>query len=250
MFEPSLIHHKASRLTCDTTVPDTFALVCWNIHKKNTPDTLFYPYLQNLIKDEKVDFFLLQEASFKDNKHCVLADFSFDAAANLEIKGTFYGVLSASKVESLKALAYLSEGKESFMNTHKSLLVSTYAFEDGSILLILNVHAINFRENKRYNKEIERLLDLIREHKGPMIVAGDFNTWNKKRIGKLQELREKLSLEMVPFKQVDKVKSFFGNHLDFILYRGLELLNYKVDQKHAISDHNPLYAQFSKKSKV
>lgn len=250
MFEPSRIHHKASQLTCHSTVPDTFGVVCWNIHKKNTLHAPFYPYLQNFIKEEEVNFFLLQEASFKDKNHCVLSDFSFDAAANLEIKGDFYGVLSASKVESLKALAYLSEGKESLINTHKSLLVSTYLFEDGSTLLVLNVHAINFRENKRYNKDIERLLDLIVEHKGPMIVAGDFNTWNKKRIAKLHELREKLSLKMVPFKKTDKVKSFLGNHLDFILYRGVELLNYKVDEKHGISDHNLLYAQFRKKCPI
>ncbi|PHS40388.1 MAG: hypothetical protein COB07_04635 [Sulfurovum sp.] len=66
------------------------------------------------------------------------------------------------------------------------------------------------------------------------------DTLNKKRIEKLDELREKFSLEMVPFKQSDKTTSFLGNHLDLILYRSVELLNYKVD-------HNPLYAQSRKK---
>ncbi len=247
MFVPSLIHHQASQFSTDGSVPEIFGVLCWNIHKKNTVHSKFYPYLENFIKEHNVDFLLLQEASFRDKKHCVLSDFSFDAAANLEIKGNFYGVLSASRVESEKALAYLSEAKESFIGTHKSLLVSLYPFKDGSKLLILNVHAINFRETGRYNKEMERFLTLIQEHEGPMIIAGDFNTWNKKRMLKLYEVGEKLSLKMVPFQESDKVKSFFGNHLDFIFYRGVELITYKVDKTHGISDHNPLFAQFRKK---
>lgn len=246
MFLPSLIYHHAGQSSCNSTVADTFGVVCWNIHKKNSVHAGFTPYLQNLVREEKIDFFLFQEAGFKDKKHCVLTDFSFDAAANLEIRGKFYGVLSASRVESEKAQAYLSEGRESFIGTHKSLLVSLYPFDDGSKLLILNVHAINFRETGRYNQEMERLSALMREHKGPMIVAGDFNSWNKKRMQKLHEIREKLSLEMVPFNQIDKVKSFMGNHLDFILYRGVELLHYKVYKNHGLSDHNPLFATFRK----
>ncbi len=247
MFVPSLIHHQASQFSSDSHVPEIFGVLCWNIHKKNTVHSQFYPYLENFIKEQNVDFLLLQEASFRDKRHCVLSGFSFDAAANLEIKGNFYGVLSASRVESKKAWAYLSVGKESFLGTHKSLLMSVYPLKDGSTLLILNVHAINFRENGRYNKEMERVFALLQAHEGPMIIAGDFNTWNKKRMRKLHEVREKLSLTMVPFKGRDKVKSFFGNHLDFILYREMELLTYKVDTNHGISDHNPLYAQFRKK---
>ncbi len=247
MFKPSRIYHRASQLSCVSTVADIFGVLCWNVHKKNTLHGEFYPYLQNLIKEERIDFFLLQEASFKDNAPCVLSDFSFDAAANLETKTKYYGVLSASRVESKKAFAYLSEGKESFIATHKSLLVSLYAFEDAETLLVLNIHAINFRETARYNKDMERFLSLIQAHKGPMIIAGDFNAWSKKRMKKLQVLKEKLFLEMVPFNESHGVKSFLGNHLDFIFYRGLELLEYKVDKNHGISDHNPLYVQFRKK---
>lgn len=86
----------------------------------------------------------------------------------------------------------------------------------------------------------------MQNHKGKMIVAGDFNTWNKKRMSKLHELRENLGLEMVPFKQGDHVKSFMGKHLDFIFYRGVELIEHSVDKEKGLSDHNPLFAQFRK----
>jgi len=246
MFVPSLLHHRSCRFSCDISVPNTFGVLCWNVHKNNTIHPEFEPFLQNFIQKQKVDFLLFQEANFRDDKQFTLPDFAFDAAANIEFRGEFYGVLSASRVESKYAQAYLSEGRESLIGPHKSLLLSAYTFEDGSELLVLNVHAINFRENQRYHKELERFLELMQDHVGPMIIAGDFNSWNKQRMQKLHEIREKLSLDAVPFKQVDKVKSFMGNHLDFIFYRGVELVDFKVHNDHGLSDHNPLFAQFRK----
>ena len=246
MFVPSLLHHRSCRFSCDIAVPNTFGVLCWNVHKNNTIHTEFEPFLQKFTQENKVDFLLFQEANFRDDKYFTLPNFTFDAAANLEFRGEFYGVLSASRVESKSAQAYLSEGKESLIGPHKSLILSAYPFEDGTELLVLNVHAINFRENKRYDKELERFLELMQDHQGPMIIAGDFNSWNKKRMLKLHEIREKLSLNAVPFKQIDKVKSFMGNHLDFIFYRGVELVDFKVHKDHRLSDHNPLFAQFKK----
>jgi len=248
MFIPSLLHHRSCRFSCNRFIPETFGVLCWNVYKKNCRNIGFKPYLQELVEKKKIDFLLLQEAHFRDDKHFTLPDFTFDAAANLEFRGEFYGVLSASRVESKNAQAFLSEGRESLIGPHKSLLLSAYPFEDGSTLLVLNVHAINFRENQRYHKELERFLELMKDHKGAMIIAGDFNSWNKKRIAKLQEIREKLGLLAVPFRQTDKVKSFMGNHLDFIFYRGVELLNHTVLQEHELSDHNPIVARFKRKS--
>lgn len=244
MFKPSLLHHRSCRQVCSSFVLDTFGVLCWNVHKNNTKNSDFKPYLEKLAS--KSDFFLLQESNFRNDKYFTLPNFAFDGAANLEVRGEFYGVLTASKVESKDAQAYLSQGKESLVGPHKSLLVSHYVFEDGSKLLILNVHAINFRENNRYKKELEHFLELMQVHEGAMIIAGDFNSWNKQRMVKLHELREKLGLKTVPFKKSDFVKSFMGNHLDFIFYRGLDLLEYSVEKEHGLSDHNPLYARFKK----
>ena len=248
MLVPSKIHHRTCRVSCERFVPNTFGLLCWNVYKKNRKHPGFEPFIRKLTREKEIDFILLQEANFRDDRHCVLPDFAFDAAANLEYRGEFYGVLTASRVESGDAQAYLSEGKESFLGPHKSLLINTYPFEDGSILLVLNVHAINFRENKRYFRELERFLELMKQHNGPMIIAGDFNSWNKKRLEKLHRLKEELALNRVPFKQIDEVKSFMGNHLDFIFYRGMELLEFSALNNQGLSDHNPLFAQFRKES--
>jgi len=245
MFKPSILQHRSCRgMACRTFVPESFSLLCWNVYKNNTKHPDFTPFLSRY--EEEVDFMLFQEANFMDNKAFDLSTFAFDAAANLEVRGAFYGVLTASRVESNYAQAYLSEVKESFVASHKSLLVSAYPFEDGTNLLVLNAHAINFRENQSYDRELERFLMLMQAHEGAMIVAGDFNTWNKKRMQKLHEVREKLGLKTVSFPESSVVKVFMGKQLDFIFYRGLELVDSKVVANHGLSDHNPLFATFKK----
>ena len=243
MFIPSKLYHSACQFTCDVSVPDSFGVLCWNVHKNNTRQSRFKSYLKTI--ETQFDFMLLQEANFRNDEHFALPHFAYDAAANLEIRKSFYGVLTASRVKSTKAEAYLSQRKESLIGPHKSLLVTRYSFEDKNPLFILNVHAINFRENKGFNKELERFLVLLESQKGAMIVAGDFNTWNKQRLLKLHEMREILGLKAVK-NEGTQVKSFMGNPLDFIFYRGLELEKSSVDHGHGLSDHNPLFAQFKK----
>lgn len=244
MFLPSRLHHRSCTVSCESFVGEHFSLVCWNVHKNNTKSPALKAYLQSIA--DSCDFFLFQEANFRDDAPFTLPNFAFDAAANLEVKQTFYGVLTASRVESNQSEAFLSQGKESFLGPHKSLLLSRYPFKDGSELLILNVHALNFRENKSYQRELEHFLLLIKDHQGPMIVAGDFNTWSKSRRVKLEALIEKIGLERVPFEQEDAVKNFMGKPLDFILYRGLILEEYSCENLPTLSDHNPLFARFKK----
>ncbi len=112
--------------------------------------------------------------------------------------------------------------------------------------MILNIHAINFRETKRYFKELEQFFALIAEHTGPLIVAGDFNSWNKKCIEKLHQTALQLSLAAVSFESKDKIKSFMGKDLDFVFYRGLSLLETAVIETDKLSDHNPLFVRFEK----
>lgn len=244
MFVPSQLHHRSCQIECQSSLPDTFGVLCWNVYKQNRKHFHFKHFLETQHREKSLDVCILQETAFSDNEIFEVEHCAFDAAANIEVNGGFYGVLTASLVESKRANAYLSEGRESLFGPHKSLLVSHYPLSNGEELLILNVHAINFRENKHYKRELEHFLIHVKDHDGPMIVAGDFNTWNSIRMEKLLHLCKKLGLERVPFGHEDKVKSFMGHHLDFIFYRDLELLEYEVLEEDTISDHNPLTAKF------
>jgi endonuclease/exonuclease/phosphatase (EEP) superfamily protein YafD len=222
-------------------------MLCWNVHKKNRhPD--FGRYLKDFSGRQTIDCLLLQEAEFKDEGICALDDYAFDAAANLEVNGTFYGVLTASRTEADEARPYLSKARESLVGTHKSLLASRYHFADNTPLLILNIHAINFRETGSYERELQRFAARAESYEGPLIVAGDFNSWSAPRTWRLHRFKNALQLKTVPFGEKRKVKSFMGRRLDFIFYRGLELTDSAVFDDHGLSDHNPLYARFRRVS--
>ena len=83
-----------------------------------------------------------------------------------------------------------------------------------------------------------------------MIIAGDFNSWNNRRMEKLQKITKNLSLSEVTFKDTHKIKSFMGKNLDFIFYRELDIVKSTVTDKHKLSDHNPLFVQFRKKREI
>jgi len=245
MFVPTALYHKSCQQECKLFLSDTFTMLCWNVHKNNY-DEKFIHYLEKQVTQKKIDLLMFQEATFRNGERFALPYFAYDAAANLEVNGKFYGVLTASTVGSLYANAYLSEGQEAFIGPHKSMLLSSYSFKDKSKLLVLNIHAINFRENTRYNKELARFFDFIELYEGPLIIAGDFNAWNKRRFEKLHENANKLKMKAVTFVQNSAVKSFRGNNLDYIFYKGLELLDSSVDKAEELSDHNPLFARFKK----
>jgi len=245
MFVPTTLYHQSCKKECQAFLPDSFSVLCWNVHKNNKK-THFMAYLEKQISSKKIDLLLFQEATFNNGSEFMLPNIAYDAAANLEVNRKFYGVLTASKVTSSYAKAYLSEGKEAFIGPHKSMLLSSYLFKDKSKVLILNVHVINFRENEHYNKELTRFFDFITTYEGALIIAGDFNSWNKTRLEKLHEKVNTLKLKVVPFGVESDVKSFRGNNLDFIFYKGLELLDASVEKADKHSDHNPLFARFKK----
>lgn len=109
MFKPSRLHHSSCGDQCCAYMPETFKLLCWNVYKNNQKHPSFQHFLQKESQKRDLDFMLFQEAGFQDDHYFELPYFSFDGAANLEVRKKFYGVLTASRVESHDAKAYLSE---------------------------------------------------------------------------------------------------------------------------------------------
>ena len=192
-----------------------------------------------LQKTYSIELFLWQETPIVK-----LDDFHIEAAANLVTSKYHYGVVNASFVLAKKSYTYLSLYKEFFFTTHKSILFSRYRLKNGDHLLVANIHAINFREENAFAKELKRIFLYLEKFNGPLIVAGDFNTWNKSRLLRLYTTMRKLRLRHVPFDQTTGIKSFRSNPLDHIFYRNLNLSFFNVVKNHALSDHQPLIAVF------
>lgn len=225
-------------------IPDEFALVCWNVHKENLRPG-FTPLMRDWEGQYGLDLILLQEALFSGSLLSI-AGFPYVAAANIRMPDRFAGVVTAAHADPRASRSYMTLAKEPLVFTPKNTLTTLYRFESKDPLMVINLHAINFRSLSWYQWELSRLLDLLRGYEGPMILAGDFNCWQPARKLALDRFTHTLGLSFAPPKKGRYVKKWFGFHLDRIYFRGLALQNCQALSCRTFSDHNPILARFSR----
>src|SRR5690606_32748181 len=122
-----------------------------------------------------------------------------------------------------------TSNREPILRTPKMSLISVFAIKNcPAQLMVVNTHAINFVRNSQFNFDIEKIAAKIKNHNGPLVWAGDFNTWNKGRMRKLRSVAKRLGLAFAKLKNFQFVKKFAGNPLDHILYRGLSFVSGEV----------------------
>ena len=123
-------------------------------------------------------------------------------------------------------------------------LASTYSLAGtDERLLVVNVHVVNFTVALgSVRRQLEAIQEMIRVHHGPVIVAGDFNTWSKGRTVLVDQEMTSLGLISVAFNP-DHRTQFFNRTVDGIYYRGLEVVH-SLSQAVQTSDHNPLKVRF------
>lgn len=241
MFKPKSIikslKHQESELGSD------FSILCWNVAKL-TLKSSYKDFVEILIHEYKLDILLLQEVKKHLSHELELQDYSYVLSPNIETKKHMFGVLSAFKSSCLNELSLLSKKQELRYATHKTTLITNHKISNEQTLLIVNLHAINFVKSADFKHELDEIYLSIKNHQGAMIVAGDFNTWNAKRVAYLKEFRNSLELKQVDFSDKKDIKRVFSNTLDYIFYRGVELVSSIVVDSKKISDHNPIIAKF------
>ncbi|MBK5145457.1 endonuclease/exonuclease/phosphatase family protein [Budviciaceae bacterium BWR-B9] len=133
--------------------------------------------------------------------------------------------------------------REPLLRLSKSALVTVYPLDDGRQLMVANIHAVNFSIGVDiYQQQLKPIGEQILQHKGPVILAGDFNAWSRQRLHSLYRFSTLTGLQEVRFSH-DWRKKAFGRPLDFIFYRGLQVEEASVLVTQA-SDHNPLLVRF------
>jgi endonuclease/exonuclease/phosphatase (EEP) superfamily protein YafD len=106
-------------------------------------------------------------------------------------------------------------------------------------LLVVNSHIINFVSFEKYKAHLNQVFQTLEHHAGPILLAGDFNTWNGKRLKYFSDRARAFALEEVPMKRQPKL-SHLLQHLDHIYCRGLEVVDAKVHTDIHTSDHYPI----------
>ncbi|MDD5372141.1 MAG: endonuclease/exonuclease/phosphatase family protein [Sulfurimonas sp.] len=241
MFKPNCLIKSLKHQ--EEVLKNEFSLLCWNVAKL-TLDTSYKKFIDSLIDDYNLDILLLQEVKKNLSHELYLHDYSYILSPNIEMKKHIFGVLSAFRASCEKELSLLTKKQEFSYATHKISLITHHKFANNKTLLIVNLHAINFVRNSDFKNELDYIHLIIKSHYGAMIVAGDFNTWNLKRVQYLKEFAEDLGLKKVEFSDESNLKKVFTNSIDYIFYRELDVTYAEVIDSKKISDHNPIIAKF------
>jgi endonuclease/exonuclease/phosphatase (EEP) superfamily protein YafD len=129
---------------------------------------------------------------------------------------------------------------EPWLGTPKATSITEHPIRGRSErLLAVNMHAVNFAVGlEEFRAQIHAIGAVLDNHRGPIIVAGDLNTWSEGRQALVDEFMSQHGLLAVQFAP-DLRTTAFGRALDHIYVRGLSPAEARVVPVSS-SDHNPL----------
>jgi len=218
-----------------------FSLLVWNMFKGKRA-----AWLRDLRRlSTHADLLLLQEAvlhsSSRDFFHTstrhewiMAQSFSSDRAE------TTTGVKTGAVAAAMDTLVYLSPHREPLVKTPKLILVTRYrVLGSRKRLLAINVHALNFVSTARFGLQMGQFAESVAQHDGPVVLGGDFNTWNRSRRDVLTRLIAKLGLVPVPFGSPGRLRHL-RRVLDHVFVRGIKVVAARAMEEVRSSDHLPL----------
>ena len=215
-------------------------LLVWNIYKQNR-DT-WRSRLDQYAQGKQL--VLLQEASMTPQlKEWISKGQWFGSQVDaFKAFDTTAGVLNLSPDSPSKACAYTE--LEPWLRLPKSALYALYPLSNGQQLAVVNIHAVNFTYGtEEYHRQLKVLVDELSQHQGPVIVAGDFNSWSEQRLKVMSESLSAVGLKEVNYTSDNRTQFITGLPLDHVFYRGLKLEKAEAPISDA-SDHNPILVTF------
>ncbi len=220
--------------------PWSITLLSWNVYKGQL--TGWEKDLQRYGANKDIIF--LQEASLNISLKETLQELSLHWMLNnaFRFKGQETGVLLASSIQPLNQCGLRQS--EPLTGYPKTILIGRYGIKNTKEeLLVINVHSINFSLGLgAYRNQLTALTTILKQHDGPIILAGDFNNWKQSRTEVIGNFTKQFSLQKLIFA-TDKRTQYLGSPVDHIYYRSLEPITVDVQQILS-SDHNPIMVTF------
>lgn len=226
--------------------PNEIRMVVWNMYKgKNASWKRDYELLaagadilllQEMFLDQKMESTFTSD---KEHQYITAASFIY-RSGNIRT-----GVVSASRVTPSRILYQQSKVREPVVNTPKMALFTYYpVVGHGKKLLTINIHAINFVNSFGLKRQIQEIEKIMEAHDGPLVFAGDFNTWSPGKLLYIKRMLKRNNLKSVEFSNDTRMRTF-GNIIDYVFYRGLTLKREKVWGELEGADHKAMDVTFS-----
>lgn len=237
-------------------VVDELTLITWNIAKNIRGND----EIHRLVSSHSPDILLIQEGVgatcdlFGESFHqCIFAP-SWKMAS----QDIYTGVTILSRFHLENPVHVPSPSLEVFVFTPKASIMTTLDLPAGGQLLLINVHMLNFVPLSRLESYLDTIYEHVAGHVGPMIVGGDFNTWNNARVLAVKQFAAKLGMVealpcyktaagatppawlffLTPFMQLD-----LDSPMDRWFYRGVEVISCRYLEGFDASDHAPVLLQ-------
>jgi endonuclease/exonuclease/phosphatase (EEP) superfamily protein YafD len=213
-------------------------MAVWNVHK--------FMNAQAIVDLARIstqsDLVLVQESIvnkiFSGEMHDVSQNMHWAFGTTFRAREGLTGVVTGSRAVAHRNDVVRSLVREPLVGTPKAMIFSEFRLEGTKEnLLVVNVHAINFVNLHKFRRQLWQISDRISHHRGPVIVAGDLNTWSRGRMQALQDILGPLGVEIA--------HSATGRYLtlDHILTRGLRLISVLDTSDVKSSDHPPIAVQ-------
>lgn len=238
-LESTRLFGQSAHIAFQTGV--TYSALSWNIFKSKRKG-----WERDFARlHPAYDLLLLQEAkiNFQAPINVYDPDYSwvFGESFSLDRCGSSCGVLTGSKVHHESAFNRHGPIREPILNTPKSTAFAYYPIlNSDQQLLIVNSHFINFRQSAAFEQQLFQVMEVLKTHPGPLLFAGDFNTWHPRRRQMLMNAMQDLGLQNVSFSNESRLFLV----LDYIFTRGLNLKDAHVLSDIQSSDHLPLSLRF------
>jgi endonuclease/exonuclease/phosphatase (EEP) superfamily protein YafD len=217
-----------------------FSVLNWNSYKGS--DKIWQEDLERLSSHS--DVVALQEGYLTYDLQRLLnkKQYNWDIAKAFTYNDIYTGVLTASRVKPDFLCSF--RVPEPLSSIPKTVLITRYPLSGSDeYLIVANIHMINFSLGlEDYRAQLEKTAEALAQHRGPLIITGDFNSWNTERMRILADIMHELGAKEVAF-DTDHRATFLGKQVDHIYYRKLLPLE-ALTEKVTTSDHNPMLVTF------
>jgi endonuclease/exonuclease/phosphatase (EEP) superfamily protein YafD len=215
---------------------DIIHCLIWNVYK-GSREQVFSQELHNFLRDKDLALFqeVVTDQKMPDLLKQICPHWSFHMAQSFRtLRGHTTGVLIGGHSRVVRNSFLRFKEREFFFFTPKMTLFSEITWKGVSVLVVCT-HVINFVTNAAFTKALYEIAEQIQKHQGPVLLAGDFNTWNAKRNIVMKQILGDVGMEQVSFAKDERFLQ-----LDHVFVRGIIVQDAQILHESRGSDHYPL----------
>lgn len=139
----------------------------------------------------------------KDQRNRDLIFMSFDEKAEkglIERESSNYGSATFSSVEPMSTTVRMTENPDQIYELYMPLIATTYPLQGGSDrLLVVHFHNASIVGSVTQLDLLNKAERLIEAHRGPVLFAGDFNTWTTDKLNNVYALAQRQEMSKIYF---------------------------------------------------